>query len=54
MESKESVPSWQLLHKGIAITRIAVRESIIPGRCAEPFPAAITTSTPSLLVVIYI
>ena len=46
MESKESIPSWKLLRKGIPITRIAVREAIIPGRCAEPFPAAITTSTP--------
>ena len=46
MESKESIPSWKLLRKGIPITGIAVRETIIPGRCAEPFPAAITTSTP--------
>ena len=46
MESKESITSWKLLRKGIPITGIAVREAIIPGRCAEPFPAAITTSTP--------
>ena len=43
---KNPFPSWKLLHKGIPITGIAVRETIIPGRCAEPFPAAITTSTP--------
>ena len=46
IESKESIPSWKLLRKGIPITGIVVREAIIPGRWAEPFPAAITTSTP--------
>ena len=46
MENKESIPSWKLLRKGIPITGIAVGEAIIPGRWAEPFPAAMITSTP--------
>jgi hypothetical protein len=45
MESKESITSWRLLRKGIPITDSSKR-AIIPGRCAEPFPAEITTSTP--------
>jgi hypothetical protein len=54
MEGKESIPSWKLLRKGIPITRIAVREAIIPGRRAEPFPDAKTTSTPWLSRLLYI
>ena len=46
IETKESRPSRKLLSKGIPITGMLVNGAIIPGRCAEPLPQAITTSTP--------
>jgi hypothetical protein len=46
IETKESKPPRKLLSKGIPMTGMLVSEAIIPGKCAEPLPQAITTSTP--------